>query len=289
MNRIRDGHQLVELTRLDKVNPCNYPNHLEPYPKAGSYSERLDLMVFDLITPDGYRVWQIAGWDENGKIRAWTLQDAAKNLMPIKVRTDHPHYFAVLKNINQDSSVKEQFVSDYLAAHHKMGEQVWKVGCDWSMSAFDFVGTKVHPYGPTSTEHVVKDADPFMRLLYLDPVRAGDPQDLVAVDMWEVTSSWHTKTSGLGHPKQQSTETGHYLYRLYNKAGHLLYVGVTDNVFRRWKEHSRTKPWWSQVHKFTQDWYPNRASVEAAERRAIQTENPVYNVTHSKNFSGNES
>lgn len=271
------------LVPLSSISPDPYPANIDPYPKDGSHSARLGLQVFDLITPDGHRVWVVAGWKDNGQVLCWTVQDFVKDRRPSKIRIDETRYFAPLSRINACSDLREQFITDYMALHHQVGEQFWRLGCDLSSDSFDWIGKKVIPYGPGTTEHVVRDVDQFYRFLIVDSVRAQNPRDYEAVDGWEVTASWHCYDGGLGRKTQSwtSTESSQYLYRLFNHADELLYIGVTDNVFRRWKEHSKDKPWWYEVYKFTQETYPDRASVEAAERNAIKVEQPLYNVTHA--------
>ena len=44
----------------------------------------------------------------------------------------------------------------------------------------------------------------------------------------------------LTHPEQWRD---YYVYRLYDAAGELLYVGSTSNVRRRVQEHRRNQPW----------------------------------------------
>jgi prevent-host-death family protein len=73
------------------------------------------------------------------------------------------------------------------------------------------------------------------------------------------------------------------LYRLIDAGGVLLYVGISDDVGRRWSQHLKQKTWWPQVHRQTVDWHPSRAAAEAAEAAAIQIEQPVHNVRHSVN------
>ena len=74
----------------------------------------------------------------------------------------------------------------------------------------------------------------------------------------------------------------HALYRFFADDGTLLYVGITLDPGRRWKEHAGDKPWWHEVASTTIERFPGRASVEAAERAAIITERPRYNVTHNR-------
>ncbi len=68
------------------------------------------------------------------------------------------------------------------------------------------------------------------------------------------------------------------LYRFWNCEDVLLYVGITADPGKRWKDHSKDKGWWSEVVRVTVEHFPDRASVEAAERLAIATEMPLHNV-----------
>lgn len=70
------------------------------------------------------------------------------------------------------------------------------------------------------------------------------------------------------------------LYRFYNDSGQLLYVGITNDPPRRMGQHAKDKEWWAQVRGMTVDWYPDRPSVLAAEKRAINVENPLHNIQH---------
>jgi len=77
--------------------------------------------------------------------------------------------------------------------------------------------------------------------------------------------------------------TGHvtYVYRLYDRAGRLLYVGITANVRTRLKAHEK-KPWWPQVHRHTIHEHPTRAYALAAEALAILEEAPRYNIARPR-------
>lgn len=87
---------------------------------------------------------------------------------------------------------------------------------------------------------------------------------------------------GCGNPAPMEEEVGQTLYRFYNRGGELLYVGVAENPFKRWQQHSKDKPWFGEVSRFETDWFPDRPSVLAAERRAIKVESPKYNVIHNE-------
>ncbi len=79
-----------------------------------------------------------------------------------------------------------------------------------------------------------------------------------------------------------STSTTHALYRFFGAKDRLLYIGLTLNPGSRWKAHGKNKPWWHEVCTITIELYPDRASVEAAERWAIKRERPFYNVVHNR-------
>jgi predicted GIY-YIG superfamily endonuclease len=73
----------------------------------------------------------------------------------------------------------------------------------------------------------------------------------------------------------------HALYRFFDAGSDLLYVGVTNDPGRRWGQHANDKPWWHEVDHIEIERYPDRESVLAAERKAIQEEHPRYNVVHA--------
>lgn len=67
------------------------------------------------------------------------------------------------------------------------------------------------------------------------------------------------------------------LYRFYDATGALLYIGLTADPGARWQSHAREKPWWHEVRGVSLETYPDRATVLAAETRAIAVENPRHN------------
>jgi hypothetical protein len=76
------------------------------------------------------------------------------------------------------------------------------------------------------------------------------------------------------------TET-HGLYRFWDSAGRLLYVGISVNPLSRFDQHRAEKPWWDDIASVTIERYPNRSEVLDAEREAIRSEKPAFNVTHN--------
>lgn len=68
------------------------------------------------------------------------------------------------------------------------------------------------------------------------------------------------------------------LYRIYDATDTLLYVGITENLEQRMREHRMTKSWArDEPARVETVLYPNRDATWWAERRAIETETPKYN------------
>jgi predicted GIY-YIG superfamily endonuclease len=76
------------------------------------------------------------------------------------------------------------------------------------------------------------------------------------------------------------------LYRFYDRAGELLYVGITANMPGRLAAHRGDKSWFVEVDKIRLEHHVSREAVLSAEREAIIRERPKYNVVHN---SGNPS
>lgn len=72
------------------------------------------------------------------------------------------------------------------------------------------------------------------------------------------------------------------LYRFYNSTGELLYIGITNRVPRRLDEHGDEKPWYHQVADVKVEHHRDRHAALAAEKTAIKTERPKYNVVHNR-------
>jgi hypothetical protein len=267
---------------LSDIKPSAAP--MLDAPPEGSDSARYRVRQGHLITPDGDRVWRVAGWRE-GNLYCQPIKDFLERRTHFaKCIPDDVKRFSRLAVVNQQPERIERFMADYLAANHGVGLQKQRFGLSVGPGGFcDLVGKKIYAYwcGSGTAEHVVQDCDNFMRAVLVKDQEGRR----FWVDQWEITASWHFAYDVPPARVQPQPAVGQYLYRLYNRAGSLLYVGITDNVFRRWKEHSRDKPWWTEVHKFTQDWYPDRASVEAAERHAITTERPSYNVIGARSLA----
>ncbi|MGW1154529.1 GIY-YIG nuclease family protein [Streptomyces rubiginosohelvolus] len=71
------------------------------------------------------------------------------------------------------------------------------------------------------------------------------------------------------------------LYRLFDKKGRLLYVGIGYDPKVRWARHAALTRWWKDVSEKQVEWFPTRPEAERAERDAIRDETPIYNKKDS--------
>jgi predicted GIY-YIG superfamily endonuclease len=67
------------------------------------------------------------------------------------------------------------------------------------------------------------------------------------------------------------------VYRLYDAADQLLYIGSSHQPGVRQQEH-RKKPWGAEIDRREDRWYRNRAVAYAEESAAIRAERPKYNI-----------
>jgi prevent-host-death family protein len=71
------------------------------------------------------------------------------------------------------------------------------------------------------------------------------------------------------------------LYRLYDEADALLYIGISHQPEVRFDQHAMAKEWWPQVARREVQWFDDRPSAAAAEAAAIRAEDPEHNRTYS--------
>jgi hypothetical protein len=71
------------------------------------------------------------------------------------------------------------------------------------------------------------------------------------------------------------------LYRHYDEDGVLLYIGISYDLVARGRQHAKEAAWIEYAVRVEAEWLPSRDAAEAAERRAIQIEQPVFNFTYS--------
>lgn len=69
------------------------------------------------------------------------------------------------------------------------------------------------------------------------------------------------------------------LYRHFDRDGTLLYVGISLSAIRRTSQH-KTSGWWMRVSRIDIERHPTREKALEAERVAIQTEKPLFNIAN---------
>lgn len=72
---------------------------------------------------------------------------------------------------------------------------------------------------------------------------------------------------------------GMMVYRCFDDAGRLLYVGSTVNIVGRLIYHSTQSKWWPAARVELEGPYSDEFSLRLAERSAIDAENPLHNST----------
>ena len=73
-----------------------------------------------------------------------------------------------------------------------------------------------------------------------------------------------------------------YLYRHFDCDGQLLYVGISKDPAKRTGEHSSTAHWFDKISQITVEKFETRKQVIEAEKKAIQNENPLFNIVRPK-------
>ena len=68
-----------------------------------------------------------------------------------------------------------------------------------------------------------------------------------------------------------------HLYRHYDTADGLLYIGQSNNAFKRYAEHQQRSDWVEQSVTMRIEHFDTREAVIDAERRAILLERPKFN------------
>lgn len=68
------------------------------------------------------------------------------------------------------------------------------------------------------------------------------------------------------------------LYRHFDCAGKLLYVGISADVAARFRQHKTNSNWFLDVSLVTIEWFDDRHSAKLAEGKAIRSELPKCNV-----------
>jgi hypothetical protein len=70
------------------------------------------------------------------------------------------------------------------------------------------------------------------------------------------------------------------LYRHYDAQGALLYVGASVNPYGRFSQHKCKSKWAYDVRRIEIEWFSCRSEAQDAEKAAIKSERPKYNLLH---------
>ena len=81
--------------------------------------------------------------------------------------------------------------------------------------------------------------------------------------------------------KAENRQKKHCLYRHYDAAGKLLYVGVTVAPDRRLRSHKKSS-WYARIAHVALQWIATRSEALAAEEAAIKAEKPAHNGTYRR-------
>lgn len=96
----------------------------------------------------------------------------------------------------------------------------------------------------------------------------------------------HTESTVAGYIElvTPTRKTLFVLYRILDSSGTLLYVGATTNPKLRFSAagHAGDKSWWSEVATISLQHFDDLDSLIAAEREAIESENPQHNSVYCK-------
>lgn len=68
------------------------------------------------------------------------------------------------------------------------------------------------------------------------------------------------------------------LYRHFDAAGRLLYVGISLNSIQRTAQHRHGAHWFRDIARIDIEWLPERRAALTAEAQAIATEAPLWNL-----------
>jgi len=76
----------------------------------------------------------------------------------------------------------------------------------------------------------------------------------------------------------ERAQNRHYVYRLFDTSGRLIYIGCSYDPETRINSHRRGIWWGYQIERIKLTVHPTKAAAHAVERLAIQKERPRWNV-----------
>lgn len=71
----------------------------------------------------------------------------------------------------------------------------------------------------------------------------------------------------------------HAVYRIYDNADLLVYVGLSQRPAIRIAYHRSSAPWRVHISRWTEEWHPDRREAAKAEQAAIDVELPYCGMT----------
>lgn len=78
------------------------------------------------------------------------------------------------------------------------------------------------------------------------------------------------------------------VYRFFNAEDDLLYIGQSQRMLTRIREHELCTPWFDEVTQITVQ-TTSAEDLDSVEREAIRNERPRYNVVHNTGLGQTES
>jgi hypothetical protein len=81
-----------------------------------------------------------------------------------------------------------------------------------------------------------------------------------------------------------SFERWFYVYRYFDSAGDLLYVGTTAEPYTRWMQHRRRSPWAVDIATVSLEWFAYEDLAYQHERAVIRAERPRHNVKSTPEY-----
>jgi hypothetical protein len=78
-------------------------------------------------------------------------------------------------------------------------------------------------------------------------------------------------------PLCEDVAKGPCVYRCFNSAKGLIYIGSAEAYLKRLQSHESRTPWWPEVAETAAERFPTIFEARAAERLAILAEQPLYN------------
>lgn len=83
--------------------------------------------------------------------------------------------------------------------------------------------------------------------------------------------------------KREEEKQKQHLYRHWDAAGTLLYVGISLSVLHRIASHKSASNWYWDIAQITLETFPSRREALEAEKDAIINERPLFNENHNRN------